>query len=442
MTQFVKIKKIEKIQQKLKVYNIAVEDNENYFAEGVLMHNCFSYFQKQNNPSIMRSKTGMDLKAVNVERLINIFEGKFPDNVYYKNFIKDRKVMHIGGMADNFCNFERKNKKGVKLIEYLLRTGYPIIISTKGYFMDMPEYKEMFEKYKDVANCAIQASIITSDNVTASKIEIGVPSPTKRFEQLKMLHDLGYYVILRLRPFIVGISDKTLTETLNNMNKYEIDAISTEFYCMDFRVNEEVKKRYKWMSDICGFDIVKYYKKLSPTTRGTYYRLNRNVKEQYIKQMYKFCVEHNKHFACSDPDFKELNMSASCCGLPDTFPGLFKNQMTNVLRTAFTKYHKEGKDEVKYEDVFFDFGEESGWKVAGGLVNDDISTFSVPNNKVRYMNYKMLFDRRWNCPDNTNGAYRYFDGKLKPIRKDANGNLVYKYIEHGYEKQWKKEGLL
>ncbi len=242
-------------------------DLYNFCSYGCLY--CFAYFQKMNNPAVDTIDT--TLKSVNVNKLIDIFEGKYPENPYYKWFISKRKIMHIGGMADNFCNFERTNKRGVILIEYLLRTGYPIIISTKGDFLTMPEYMNLFEKYKDVACCAIQSSIITDDDKVGAKIEVGVPSPTRRYENLKKVSEMGYYTILRLRPFIIGISDKKLDSLLQKMVDYKIHAISTEFYAMDMRVDDEVKKRYEWMSNICGFDIVEYYKKLSPSCPYNYF---------------------------------------------------------------------------------------------------------------------------------------------------------------------------
>lgn len=39
-TKFKKIKKIKRIKKKTKVHDITVKDNENFFAEGILVHNC------------------------------------------------------------------------------------------------------------------------------------------------------------------------------------------------------------------------------------------------------------------------------------------------------------------------------------------------------------------------------------------------------------------
>lgn len=402
---------------------------------------CFAFTQKSNNPSI--DINNFKAKSINVERLIKIFEGNEPENAYYKYFIKKRKILHIGGMADNFCNFERKNMKGFPLIEYLLKTGYPTVISTKFIFNNIPEYKALFEKYKDTAKMAIQASIITGEENLAKDIEIGIPKVEDRINQLRWLKSLGYYTVLRLRPFLIGVSDINLKEFLEKCTD-AVDAISTEFYCLDFRATFEDRKRYEWMSKICGFDIMNYYNKLSPTSRGTYKRLNRNVKEKYIKIMYKWARDNNINFGCSDPDFKELNDFASCCCIPDDW-GTIKNQLTNVLRLARIKhYAREDKSKptlIYLKDVVVDEDEEE-WKYEHKFIADEICKTSINTSELSRINHAYLFKKRWNNPNNINSPYMYFDGKMKPKGLDEEGNVIYEYIESPYEKKWREEGLL
>jgi len=315
----------------------------------------------------------------------------------------------------------------VPLIEYLLKTGYPTIISTKFAFLEYPEYKELFEKYKDTANMAIQSSIITTDPDVSARIEIGIPTPKARLENLKKLSEMGYYTILRLRPFIVGVSDKTLDNLLQSMIDYNIDAISTEFYCMDCRVGDEEKSNYRWMSKICGFDIEKYYKELSPSERGTYRRLNRKVKEPFIKKMYQFCVKNNKHFACSDPDFKELNMSPCCCGLSnDPKWSYMKNQLTG----AISRMRKEGKTFLELNDVIVDEEEHKWWVETGLFGTDCVCKTALTTPEVSRFTYWMQFKKDWNNLRSPRCPYNYFMGKLKPSgKKDKEGNIIYEYVK-------------
>jgi len=443
--KFEKIKSIKKVTKKTKVYNLKVKDNENYFVNNILTHNCsgsckycFSYTSKANNPSV--DFDNLKLKAVNIPKLIEIMEGKHPDNPYYKYFFKKRKVLHIGGLADNFDNTDRKFNLSYPLIEYLLKTGYPTVISTKFLFLDRPEYKELFTKYKDTNKCAIQASIITIDEDKARDIEGGIPTPEERFKQLEELKELGYYTVARIRPFIIGLTDLKYDKFLDRVAKAKVSAISTEFYCLDFRATERDKEHYRWMSKVLGFDIMKYYNKLSPNSRGSYKRLNRNVKERYIKAMYKICKDNGIKFACSDPDFKELCQTNNCCGAPDDW-GIMKNQLTNLLRKAFKKYHDTGEKFIHFVDMMEDINEDE-WKHQQVFMQDEICKTAMQSSELKRTTHFDLIRNRWNNPKSKNSPYVYFDGKMRPHHVDNDGNIVYEYIESPYEREWKKEGLL
>ena len=56
-------------------------------------------------------------------------------------------------------------------------------------------------------NWHVKISIITSDETKAKIVEKGVPSPQERFDAIKRLSDIGIHVTLRLRPYIIGVSD-------------------------------------------------------------------------------------------------------------------------------------------------------------------------------------------------------------------------------------------
>ena len=81
---------------------------------------CFSFHQKNNNPSY---KKGILLKPISIKYMINVLDGKHPKNPYYKRFFKDKFPLHIGGLADSFDDFERKYGVGYKLLEKMEKFG-------------------------------------------------------------------------------------------------------------------------------------------------------------------------------------------------------------------------------------------------------------------------------------------------------------------------------
>lgn len=388
-----------------------------------------------------------ELKQVNVKGLLKKMNGESPNDAMYQHFYKRKFLLHWGGLADPFCSFEKTNGTGLELIKGLGKLNYPTLFSFKGPTILEKNYLKCFEKYQKQSNFAFQASIITRDDDMAKRVEIGVPSPTKRLKALKELSDMGYWTILRLRPFIMGISDVGLEELLNDALAAGINGISCEFFAMDARANIGMKTRYDWLGQLTGIkDMHDYYTVLSPKERGGYRRLNRLVKEPYIKKIYKFCIENNLVCGISDPDFKELNTSGSCCAMPDNFKknpemqNWTTSQLTYHLKEIRKTYHKTGKLERLYFDKVYNSDKETyleEWRFA----NDHPCTVGMSQARVRSTNLKQITQRSWNNLRSPGNPRNYFHGKVIPVDQDSTGNLVFEYAPHEYETQWKKEGI-
>ena len=419
-------------------------DHYNFCSLGCMY--CFAYVFKVNNPAI----TNLSLRAVNIENMIKNMKGEVKGEkgkVLYEQFYKKKFLLHWGGLADPFCNFEKTNMVGYPLIQELGAMNYPTLFSFKGDAILKKEYRDLFEKYKNQKNFAFQVSIITRDDDLAKYVEVGVQSPTKRLNILKMLSDLGYWTILRLRPFIIGITDLSLDKLLDDALAAGVRAISTEFFAMDARCNTSMTKRYEWLASMIGVsDLKKYFSILSPRERGGYRRLNRLVKERYIKKMYKFCLKNNLVFSCSDPDFKELNMSGSCCGMPDNFPDnkLLENwskaQLTYAIKEARRIYHTTGiKTEFTIDDIYPK--EKTKFLDSKTLTNDHVGVIGLNSSDRNNMTHRTFLEKHWNNLRSFSNPRNYLHNKLIPIGIDENKNLVYRYNPHDYEKEWAEEGI-
>lgn len=409
---------------------------------------CFAYFFKANNPAIKGSATGMDLTAVDAKKLISALEGK-PLNkrqeMFYELFYKRKFLFHWGGLADPFDGFEAKNGVGYEIMSALGDLNYPTLFSFKGPTIFQKKYLDLFEKYSHQNNFAFQASVICADEKMASKVEVGVPSPFRRLEALKILSGMGYWTILRLRPYIIGISDESIDLLLEKALESGINAISMEFYALDSRATGEARKRYEWMGKLIGTpDLMEYFKKLSPMERGGYRRLNRLVKESHVKKVYKFCMEHGLEFGCSDPDFKELTTTGSCCGMPDKFKRnpLMENwtrqQLTYHVKEARMLYHRTGKlkrlrfDEVYVDEPYFD---------RAGLSHDHVCETNLCAADRKNLTYRKILKNYWNNLNSYANPCNYLHGKVLPCGVDENEDLVYVYNPMDYEKRWVEEGI-
>jgi len=193
---------------------------------------------------------------------------------------------------------------------------------------------------------------------------------------------------------------------------------------------------------------LQYFKKLSPGERGGLYRLNRDLKERFVKRIFKFCQSHKMLFACSDPDFKELNMSGSCCGMPDDFPdnrGLenwSRMQLSYHLKELRLKYHRTGEcGELTFWDVFGEDGDGT-WLGVQKLAREDMVAITKMDNAMRtVVTPRMIGYRIWNNLRSPGNPYHYFHGKLYPVRLDERGSFVFKYRPMDYERRWVEEGI-
>lgn len=444
-----KIERITKRTGNFRVYNVETAKHNNYFANNILVHNCFAYYFKSTNPAYQNTGKDILLKQVNTQRIANALHGKSKsrgEKAFYKHFYKEKFPIHWGSLAEPFGPFERVNHAGYRFLQDLGKHNYPCLINFKGATIFHPKYVSLFEKFAHQKNFAFQVSIVTLDKEVAKRVEVGAPFPRKRIEALRMLSDMGYWTILRLRPFIIGVTDETLDELLEACLDAGIRGISTEFFSVDQRATEGMKLRYRWMAKLMGIkDLQKYYKALSPSERGSFMRLNRFVKEPYIKKIFTFCRKHNLVLGVSDPDFKELCTNGCCCGLPETYPenpGLAnwrKSQLTYHLVNARKKFHKTRQTQkLHFAEVY---GKQQSWIDDKELSGGQIYMIGKSDAERIYLTPRLIMQNGWNNLSSPRSPRNYLNGKVMPVGTDDNGDLVYKYMESEYECRWQQEGI-
>lgn len=309
---------------------------------------CFSQYQRGIGGGA-ENYYSKKVKSINVEKVKRIFSGEDTESQFYK-YVKDKRPIQYGGLSDEFDGFERKYGKTYELLSYLKEIDYPICFSTKGdWEMFDDKYRELF---RGADNWNFKFSIITLNEKDASKIEVGVPSPQERLKAMAEYNKLSKGgTTLRLRPFIPGVSDKTYLDLIKEAHKAGATAVTTEFFCLEMRSIKQAKEHYDIISQCAGFDIVDFYRKYSNGTG--YLRLNRKVKEPYIRKMKELCDKLGMRFYVSDAHFKECSENCCCCAL---------NKNWNYSRGHFAAALQIAKKtgEVRWSDIekdmyFLDF---------------------------------------------------------------------------------------
>lgn len=170
-------------------------------------------------------------------------------------------------------------------------------------------------------------------------------------------------------------------------------------------------------SKFAGFDVMEFYRKYSVSTG--YLRLNRKVKEPFMRKMKALCDQIGMRFYVSDAHFKELCCNGSCCGLPSTW-NYSRGQWCEALQIA----KKNGF--VTFDDVSRDIQQlvsQFQWSRADGY------NCNSSEKRAQFFGMTMADYMRWlwNNPQSGQSPYKLFEGALVPQGKDANGNLIYKY---------------
>lgn len=253
-------------------------------------------------------------------------------------------------------NNPRINDGAVKFVKNSIEEfGFkvPIVIDKNGVIVaGHTRYKASQELFKGADNWNVKFSIITLDEEDARKIEVGVPSPRKRLEAMKKYTELSKGgATLRLRPFIVGVSDKTYLDLIREAKKAGATAVTTEFFCLEMRSIKQAKEHYDVISECAGFDIVDFYRKHS--NGSGYLRLNRKVKAKYIQKMKELCDELGMRFYVSDAHFKECSNNCCCCALDKNWD-YSRGNFSGALQIAKKHGRVHWKD-IENNDIIYEY---------------------------------------------------------------------------------------
>lgn len=374
---------------------------------------CFSQFQMAigNGKENYLHKS---VENVNPKKIKQMFSDPDKYAGQFATYIKQRRVMQWGGLSDEFDGYERKYGVTLDLLRFFKEINYPLCFSTKAtWFTKDERYMELIRGQK---NWNFKFSIITKDAEKARVMEKGVPSPEERLKAIERIASAGAGgATLRLRPFIIGISTPTYLDLIRDAGNRGATALSTEFMCVEQRSNT-LRERMPIFNQLCGFDFMEFYKKYSVSSG--YLRLNRKVKEPFIRNMKAVCDEIGMRFYVSDAHFKELCCNGSCCGLPADW-NYSRGQFCEALQIA----KKNGA--VFYSDIQKDIEElhQYEWGRAQGY-NANSSEKRAHFYGMTMANYMRWL---WNNPQAGQSPYKLFEGILIPDGKDEQGNIIYKY---------------
>jgi len=379
---------------------------------------CFSQYIRGTGPAC-KDYDAKKVKTVNVDRVKKIFTGQIKTPMW--KWIEAKRPIQWGGLSDPFCPLEKQYGVGLELLKFFNDIEQPISFSSKG---DLAITDERYlNEFKRAGNrWHYKASIITLDEEDWQLVERGTPTPQRRVEVLKRLHEeAGTLTTWRMRPFIVGVTDKTMSEMIKTAKEIGCQSITTEFFCLDTRGfgRNETLENYKRISQAADMSLLKFYKRYG--TGSGYVRLDYNFLKPYVKRYMDECKAVGLPYFISDAKHKDKSCGGSCCGLLDTneyFKDYAKFQMSNLIHKIKEKGIMTLTEAMEYLDET-----EKDWRVNSKVEQYMNLGSGSQRHKRRDMTYQDYFIKQWN------GSYfqDYFEGVIYKIGKDEKGDAVYAF---------------
>ena len=370
---------------------------------------CFSFFK----PMFRRKEK--EISMLSPDGVMKHFDGSRES--VFSPFLEKKMFVQWGGITDPFDEYERKYGKTLELMKKLKELDYPLSFSTKGTWWTQD--KRYTDLIKDQKNWYFKISIINLNAELSAKIELGAPSPQERIRALERIAKLNCgYPILRLRPYIIGMSNKNGEDLklIRQAGKAGAKAISTEFMCLDQRMNDRLEKRMNQLSEALGFNIMRFYRKNS--VGDGYLRLSRENKRDIVMGMKAEAEAQGMKFYCSDAHWKDTNCNGSCCGLPKS-ANYFKAQMTEMI----VKAREQGK--ISWEDFKAEMPAEYKTMKFVDLEGINLGSLQGKATKINMTTEDWLREK-WNSINSKAGLLKAYARVLEPIGS-KKGNVVYKY---------------
>ena len=382
-----------------------------------------------------------NIGQTSLKTIENIFKDKKNENpshwhtknaLKYTNRNKDGFpcAVQLGGLCDAGDSIEQNQGWLLKFMDLAIKYDQPVRMSTKGGVFLLPEYLKKIAKKPHLFWIAF--STITDNDEIIKKIDRFAPNATQRILSVKNLTKLGVKTSLRLRPIMLGITDKNKAyeSLINKFADAGSIAISYEVGFYPQAIPNINKWKWNLLSQISGYDLKKIYKSFGSSQACT--RPSYLWTENIMHKIAEISKERGLTIGVSDPVWKQLSEVGCCCGIkPDDpiFGNWEKENATNALLEA-----KKTGENIYLKDITPEWAKTL-------LSSTMILMGAGPLIKHKLLNetWADVLRSNWNDINKQRSVMNYFQGALIPNGIDTDGNRIYKYkgLERAnFKTQW------
>ena len=382
------------------VYNFECQPNNNYFAEGILVHNCFadsfrsslytSFFDNPKEIGIRHCRP--EYFRAEMDKLMK-FRGKKIDGPELNKAISLQIPIRLGIRFEDFLPIEAQKGISLNFMQYLSDIAYPIMVNTKSALIGREDYVRALADNKGGA--AVHMTAISSDGILNKKLEPGAPSFEKRMLAVKALTDAGVRVVARIEPFMVFVNDDPyyVQKWIQGVREAGIKHITFDTY--SYSASAPGVERQMEME---GIDFRRMFLLMSDSQW-----LGSLILGEFMKMM------KSEGFSTSTFDFgnSPINNDEICCSVSDVYLPLGGgfSYGNNMIAARFVR--DNGPHPVTW-GKYNAFVEERGGWLSETLMQE------VKNS--------------WNLGGHQAYQVDWAQG-IEPYGRDREGNIVWRYIE-------------
>ncbi len=114
--------------------------------------------------------------------------------------------VRLSTLVEPFQPVEEEARTSLKLLNACLKIGYPAVDNTKSTSDCREPWRGFLKKLSENGLVVVRFSLLTLDQGASRKLEPNAPSPWERLSAMETLVSLEIPVVLRLSPFVPGIS--------------------------------------------------------------------------------------------------------------------------------------------------------------------------------------------------------------------------------------------
>lgn len=220
----------------------------------------------------------------------------------------------LSTLVDPFQPIEKERGFSRRILVLCRKYDAPLIINTKAPYLLTADYLGILEALSDSGLVIVQVSLSTLSNEIAEKLEPHAPPPIKRLDAAEKLSRENIPVVVRLQPFIPGITDWEIREIIEQTKYAGVKQIIVE----SLRDEVENLRFYEELAhDKSPYKDLNLWASYSPSVEvpSKIVRPNSAWRLATYKLVKELCDKYGLEFSTCKEGFYEYHTAKNCCGI-------------------------------------------------------------------------------------------------------------------------------